>query len=114
MTDMELRLRIAELVGWFSIEIRKPGIDGRLCGYMKDADGNYLFGGGCSEIPHYESDLNAMHEAENLMTEEQKYRYDTVLENRTKYHSDPPRWRWNATARQRAEAYVKVMQGDKE
>jgi hypothetical protein len=100
MTDMELNARIAELVGW------KPEI----------VDVCYTVGHihhELSEMPDYPNDLNAMHEAENLMTEAQKYRYDTVLENRTKYHSDPPRWRWNATARQRAEAYVKVMEGDK-
>jgi hypothetical protein len=109
MTDMELRIRIAELVGWRECKPKGSGFEGSGT-FEDDASGLRPEDGLHRKLPHYDSDLNATHELENLMTEEQKYRYDTVLENRTKYHTEPPRWRWNATARQRAEAYVKVME----
>ena len=118
MDDTELRIRVAELTGWFHIEIRKPGIDGRLCGYMKDADGNYLFGGGCSEIPRYNADLNAMREAEEQSTifkswrDTQRWMHFLALAVIGRpCESEPDRaFVLRATARQRAEAFVKTLE----
>ncbi len=110
MTDQELNIKVAELAGWKKAKgsdlYPKLQFASNVDYWSKNGNDSPW----CSEVPRFASDLNLMHEAENRMTEEQRYRYGTVLENRTKYHADPPRWIWNANARQRAEAFVKAME----
>jgi len=104
MTDEQLRIRVAELTNW------EPEI----------VDVCYAVGHihhELSEMPDYPGDLNAMHEAEKAMTEEQGFLYAGLLTDTM----DGP---WmdhkrrlecaTATARQRAEAFVAVMEGKKE
>ncbi len=110
MTDHELNIKVAELAGW----VKTKGSD-LYPKFLFASNVDYWSKNGndspwSSEVPRFVSDLNLMHEAENRMTEDQQLRYGTVLENRVKYTSDNKRWEWNATARQRAEAFVKVME----
>ncbi len=53
------------------------------CGWMRDARGGYLKGHkwthSLSDIPDYLNDLNAMHEAEKTLSEEQALSYVNAL-----------------------------------
>jgi hypothetical protein len=110
LTDEERDIKIAELCGYFQIYHRKPSIDNTLVGWKAGC-----FGGGCAEIPHYSTDLNAMHEAEKTMTGPYYGNTpDGCLNQQTQY----PRWLqqicaspapYNATARQRAIAFIVTM-----
>jgi hypothetical protein len=113
MTDNELNIKVAELAGWKKTKgsdlYPKLQFASNVDYWSKNVNGSP--GGWSSEVPRFATDLNLMHEAENRMTEGQKYRYGIVLENSTSY-TDQPRRIWNATARQRAEAFVNVMSTD--
>lgn len=107
LSDDELRIRVAEFCGWKNIHIRKPTIDPSLVGLQDGKfDGRYGY------IPEYTKDLNAMHEAEKVLSSrEDRLSYLTnlctitgdgdvggsVLDTIT------------ATARQRAEAFVLTL-----
>lgn len=58
-------------------------------------------------LPDYCHDLNAMHEAEKVLTEWQDREYRALLVEITCYKEH------RATARQRAEAFVSTMEGAK-
>jgi hypothetical protein len=53
-------------------------------------------------IPDYLNNLNAMHEAENVLTADQWYEYDRLMPLR-----DPQKM--HATAAQRAEAFLRAI-----
>ena len=94
MTDQEINKTIAEACRW---EILKdPFIIGCAC-YAKDPHGEPKCG-----VPNYCEDLNAMHEAERMLTKEQTNEYIAVLFDST-YEATL------ATARQRAEAFLKTL-----
>ena len=60
------------------------------------------------QIPNYCSDLNAMHEAEKALTDVQCLFYtDNMREVLTEH--DASRRTWHATARQRAEAFLRTV-----
>ena len=48
--------------------------------------------------PDFLNDLNAMHEAEKVLTADQWHKYDRLNG-----------WKWNATATQRAEAFLRTI-----
>lgn len=54
------------------------------------------------------NDLNAMHEAEKILTELQCTFFRTNLRERLESHS-ASRFIWHATARQRAEAFLRTL-----
>lgn len=56
----------------------------------------------------YCTDLNAMHEAEKILTELQCTFFRTNLRERLESHS-ASRFIWHATARQRAEAFLRTL-----
>lgn len=60
-------------------------------------------------IPKYGQCLNAMHEAENALTDFQWFDYDLHLEVITKCDEIIQRKRINATASQRREAYLRTL-----
>ena len=68
-----------------------------------------------ADIPDYLNDLNAMHEAEGVLTEEQwpayRARVSAKLQNMARDGSTIPRRadRLHATAAQRAEAFLKTI-----
>ncbi len=98
MSDDEINAAIAESLGWSlvgtSIRAGRPlGAD-------------YV---GSEFIPNYCVDLNAMHEAEKIMTKAQWG--DFVEHLTTDFYSVSDAWKdaCHATARQRAEAFLRAL-----
>jgi len=79
----------------------------KLCGV--EAQPKDIFGfQGFSHIPDYCNDLNAMHEAEKMLTDEQCVFIRVHLRERLETHA-ASRYTWHATARQRAEAFLRTL-----
>ena len=102
VSDGELRLRVAGLVGW------RRASEGPGSMWFPPGDGL----GSVSEgmVPDYACDLNAMRSAESLLSEEEPEEYaDHLVEVMSTPEGCHPRaWLWHASARHRAEAYVLV------
>ena len=104
MNDEEINRAIAEHLGWSAIrmsalwEFTEPGEDHQvLCGLNPK---------GCTRaVPNYCRDLNAMHEAENTLENHQLWMVTTALAGIV--HVDTPIA--HSTARQRAEAFLRVV-----
>ena len=78
------------------------------CGRVQRPDGSWFPIGkdyGSAGIPEYLNDLNAMHEAEKVLTNEQLEVYCNILHkpNHGVY------WAIHATASQRAEAFLRTI-----
>jgi hypothetical protein len=97
MTDEKINACIAAFCGWTNIDPQHRS--GRA------PDREWL---GNEFLPQYTHDLNAMHEAENQMSREDQRTMHVylvhVLEREKQF---VPGWR--ATARQRAEAFVRTI-----
>jgi len=98
MTDGQINKSIAEVCGWR----KEDGV------YMWTANGiDYT----CPDLWAWANDLNAMHEAEKVLTKEQRreyqnYMYDMACE----IDNTCGRWMpYSATARYRAEAFLKTL-----
>lgn len=63
------------------------------------------------DIPKYLNDLNAMHQAEKVLTEEQRIAYsDCTYDIALKAQKETGKWRWiSLTAAQRAEAFLRTI-----
>lgn len=110
MKTKAIRIAIAEAVGWSKIHT-SGRLDGQLVGYPTPP----LVLGKFLEIPHYESDLNAMHEAEKTL--------EPHWLPSGNQHTDDSMWEMyvcalskiadkgpsHATAQQRAEAFLKTI-----
>jgi hypothetical protein len=100
MTKEEINIAIAEACGWTDTKIVNYG-------------GKLMYGQ--IEVPDYCNDLNAMHEAEKVLTIKQKQRYATALSNdlSDSAPTDSCHTVWSdtihATALQRAEAFLKTI-----
>ena len=65
-------------------------------------------------LPDYFNDLNAMHEAENLLSESQLDCYgDWLADGNSSGGSPAQLCHWHASAAQRAEAFLKTLNIDK-
>ena len=86
------RIAIAEACGWTDTPI---------------VDGKY----GQTDVPDYLNDLNAMHEVEKVLTEEQRIAYSNhTYDVACKVQRETEKWRWiSLTAKQRAEAFLKTI-----
>jgi hypothetical protein len=62
----------------------------------------------CAGHGNYCTDLNAMHEAEKVLTDEQCVFVRLHLRERLETHA-ASRYTWHATARQRAEAFLRTL-----
>ena len=120
MTPESQRIAIAEACGWYGIhysgtegngpesDVCPPRLVGTLskCGVGK--------WGVIYSVPKYVDDLNAMHKAEKMLTDEQDLEYSESLERvvGARFNSnngeDMRRLR-SATAAQRAEAFLKTI-----
>ena len=113
MTDEQLRLKVAELAGWERGPAENIGICGLgviaskgMCWHHKDEEDNWQ-----DNPPDFTDDLNAMHEAEMILTEKQKTVYLTYLGEKVVRDGADYGWCWGfATARQRAEAFVMALE----
>lgn len=105
MTNDEIRIKIAEACGWTHVEKEEGGA---VYGYPK-TNSCRLFA-----IPNYPEDLNAMHEAEKVLTDEQDLEYSEFLALVVKARwgannsCDMQRLR-SATAAQRADAFCETL-----
>jgi len=106
MTDEQINVAIAKACGWTEIgECENGGF--RLRGFPSDR-----FEAHRKPIPNYCTDLNAMHEAEKVLT---KDRNSYLTELAILVSTDDLRgldadWPWVcATARQRAEAFLRTL-----
>lgn len=98
MTDEQINIAIAESLGWTEIsDWKAAGINGL-----------HPSGQWTEVIPNYTADLNAMHEAEKVLTEIQCAFYRQNLREIT---TEMPAsiYVWHATARQRAGAYLRTI-----
>ena len=99
MTPEQQRIKIAEARGWTDAEIVNVG-------------GKIMHGQ--TEVPDYLSDLNAMHEAEKVLTVAQRITYanqiGVVLSGGSVGRAIPNWWFIHeATAAQRAEAFLRTL-----
>lgn len=113
MNKEQQRIAIAEACGW-TVERDSEGY-----WRARDGIGNYTFELWISEsnvwsvgLPDYLNDLNAMHEAEKVLTNQQKEKYLDILSDFTEGRRDTS-YVWHdtvfATAAQRAEAFLKTL-----
>ena len=92
MTNEQINIAIAEHCGWRVERLSTGEPHGKPIGEQ----------GPFRELPDYCNDLNAMHEAEKVLTADQWYEYDSKMPLR-----DPQKI--HATARQRAEAFLRTL-----
>ena len=93
MTDEQINQRIAEACGWRWDQ-----------GYRwKDSSGLSAF---AWDIPDYCTDLNAMHEAEKTLSEANMFVMANYIERFVSRHGQHY---FHATARQRAEAFLRTL-----
>jgi hypothetical protein len=102
MTDDEINQAIAEACGWTDFVVHP---EFGLMGVEPNTHGLR------TAVPWYVYDLNAMHEAEKVLTKEQgreyqNYMYDMACEINTTHGRWMP---YSATARYRAEAFLKTL-----
>ena len=126
MSPEKQRISIAEVCGIFVCQTCWHELDPELC-YC----GDYLKGHtqehgavprGCTcgyadadkqkatepESPNYPGDLNACHEMEEALTDDQGILYGSILAHiRTRFTES--KWMWHATAPQRCEAFLKTI-----
>jgi hypothetical protein len=92
MTDQQQRIAIAEACGWHCNQFGLWGID---------------FADGVSgSPPNYTADLNAMHEAEKVLTAEQRRSYANCIFNLPVSECESNTF---ATAAQRAKAFLRAI-----
>jgi hypothetical protein len=112
MNDTEKRIAIAEACGWKQITLSD----------WEAPDGmRHQNWGGLISCPDYLNDLNAMHEAEKALGDKQRMTYYAILVSivRKSLGIDPyeshyqPKFTTHATARQRADAFIKTLGLDK-
>ena len=99
MTPEQQRIKIAEARGWTDAEI--VNVNGKIMH-------------GQTEVPDYLNDLNAMHEAEKVLTVAQRITYanqiGVVLSGGSVGRAIPNWWFIHeATASQRAEAFLRTL-----
>ena len=90
MTDEQINAAIAEACGWR----KEDGV------WMWTANG---IDRTCWELWDWCTDLNAMHEAESTLTDDQLWRMAREIER------NDEQWYFRATARQRAEAFLRTL-----
>ena len=102
MTPEKQRLAIAEAYGFVSHGNSGAWyVDGgMIAGYLE---------GRFTPIPNYLNDLNAMHEAEKTLTEQQLPHYDELLGPFLWSGYSASTCNWHATAAQRAEAFLRTI-----
>lgn len=95
------QIAIAEACGWKWERLCTGELHGKPVGEQ----------GPFREVPDYLNDLNAMHEAEKVLTEEQRIAYsDCTYDIALKAQKETGKWRWiSLTAAQRAEAFLRTI-----
>jgi hypothetical protein len=103
MKPEQQRIAIAEACGWKNLRIERLAGGSHVLGKCPR---DYTSSHGFASPPDYLNDLNAMHEAENLLINTENFEeYQSHLAWCD--HGKYPEWR--ATAAQRAEAFLKTL-----
>lgn len=113
MTDIEKRIKIAKFCGW---RLRETKVWEKIC--LVGLKYITIMPNGkecCGYLPDYLNDLNAIHEAEMMLTNTQRDRIAKILA--TPFAGPRGSGEWDqglheavfATARQRAEALLKII-----
>ena len=103
MTQEQKRIKIAEVCNPWNSTNREGSK------YTSWADYVNRVCGAIDELPDYFNDLNAMHEAEKVLTNGQMGAYAYVLLETTDFRKKPCVWTFHATAAQRAEAFGRTL-----
>lgn len=98
MTYEQINQRIAEACGWTEIQNTMDG-----CYGLKSPTRGYI------RIPDYCTDLNAMHQAESILDEDCRNGFRLELLNVTDSKHFGCFEHIHATARQRAEAFLRTL-----
>lgn len=120
MTDTEIRILIAEACGWRCHRNLAIASTHLPTVHWSKPDGSPahdwpVTGNGVGLLPDYPNDLNAMHEAEKVLTEEQRSDYVEIIASNISEEIcdlDPRKAEWmlaTMTARQRAEAFLRTL-----
>ena len=111
MKPEQQRIAIAEACGWKNVDAGA----GRVWGFTTRHKGTPSESDVCVDIPDYLNDLNAMHEAEKVLTKANWGGYAAHLFRITDAHNHgiSPNHHWLAvafsTASQRAEAFLRTI-----
>jgi len=109
MTDEQININVAEACGWTDCKhIESLGLSK---GKHVFVPGQYPTGH--SQLPNYCNDLNAMHKAEKVLV----YKPESIIGRSTRSEYEKHiaaicgdfRWGLSATARQRAEAFLRTI-----
>jgi hypothetical protein len=109
LTDEELRIKVAELLGWVKVPHRSRPLTGKE--FSIDSQG-IAWTSIDPEMLDYPKDLNACHEMEETLIDEQKrFLYEVTLHSLNVSHElGISVWETvHASARQRCEAFVLTM-----
>ena len=102
MTDEQINEKIAEACGYVDLEKLWEGYH-----KWRHPNGHVVFGSKSNKyscLPNYCNDLNAMHEAEQQLRDFDEWvAYDKALAEIAEGFT------WHATARQRAEAFLRTL-----
>jgi hypothetical protein len=107
MTDEQINQRIAEACGW---TVNTPSFG------IPPTPTAFSLLHGYDDLPNYCRDLNAMHEAEKVLDYQQAQDFGDTMYNlcadENSEQENPFPWRFaviHATARQRAEAFLRTL-----
>jgi hypothetical protein len=115
MNNEKQRIAIAEACGWKDVKHTKHeevDIENRSIIHWSGLTGippEFTHYENRVRIPDYLNDLNAMHEAEKILTHDQAYSYTEFLWSQYPGHVLFNSYIWHATAAQRAEALLKAL-----
>ena len=103
MNEEQQQIAILKAMGWTETE---PWLDGRRCFERADSNSGWNF----DDLPDYLNDLNAMHEAEKMLRKPMKGSdTDTIIGDRMHKYAELIGYAFDATAAQRAEAFLKTI-----
>jgi hypothetical protein len=107
MTQEQQRIAIAEACGWKNVDAGS----GRVWGVTTRHKGTPSEFDVCVDVPNYPFDLNAMHDAEKMLTTDQFEQYRWILWDICKQVrvKDWYRCYLSSTAAQRAEAFLRTI-----
>jgi hypothetical protein len=109
MTDQQINHAIAEACGWTPLNNSGVSHNHKLRGWPPKPPGAKW--NVCGYLPDYCNDLNAMHEAEQSLSDWQWKQYAEILYDSVYYgfKGTVSRRAYSATARQRAESFLKAI-----
>jgi hypothetical protein len=127
LSPEEMRIASAEACGWKLewqgklavgdperelLHMLRPDGGIEIAGYFKRTEFDALRRGMANYVPRYDSDLNAMHEAEKTLSEPQINAYERELGHATRGNASKPGpgyKLWHATALQRCRAFLATI-----